>query len=538
MIYSDWIGGELMFGKTKKYLRKIYGKPTDNVYKPDVNVNVRYHYDYARRQSRDFMIDDITWDDLNMDRIYEKSNHCLTTSGEQYLYYMLRSPSREEVEYRDKCERIKFLEENEDIRDSLRQKLYKLGRNKVADIFNFIKDEKTNYEKLIFYIAMGLTFIITLILAILNYKVYLKYTTMIAIINIILYESITKKSQVRYVTINYALGIIRTSSKLVAELKKSGQTTSDEVLNALTKLNPLRIYGGFSAVKTGSPMELIDALTLLVLIRLELVVSKISKFRDELFILHSFVGEIDASIAIGSYKKCCENITTPQIEFNADAKPYIKCIDAFHPLVDNCVSNSIDTEKSILITGSNASGKSTYLKTIGLNVILAQSLCFTFAKEYSATSFDAMSSMAISDDIVEGDSYYVAEIKSLKRILDYSSGGSRIFCILDELLRGTNTVERVAAASTILEELAGNNLICIAATHDIELTRLLANKYNQFHFREEVVEDEMTFDYKIHEGPTKSRNAIKLLSIMGFKPETIKNSESRAGRFITTGIWS
>ena len=221
-----------MFGKTKKYLRKIYGKPTDNVYKPDVNVNVRYHYDYVRRQSRDFMIDDITWDDLNMDRIYEKSNHCLTTSGEQYLYYMLRSPSREEVEYRDKCERIKFLEENEDIRDSLRQKLYKLGRNKVADIFNFIKDEKTNYEKLIFYIAMGLTFIITLILAILNYKVYLKYTTMIAIINIILYESITKKSQVRYVTINYALGIIRTSSKLVAELKKSGQTPSDEVLNA------------------------------------------------------------------------------------------------------------------------------------------------------------------------------------------------------------------------------------------------------------------------------------------------------------------
>ena len=62
-----------MFGKTKKYLRKIYGKPTDNVYKPDVNVNVRYHYDYVRRQSRDFMIDDITWDDLNMDRIYAVS---------------------------------------------------------------------------------------------------------------------------------------------------------------------------------------------------------------------------------------------------------------------------------------------------------------------------------------------------------------------------------------------------------------------------------------------------------------------------------
>lgn len=527
-----------MFGKTKRYLRKMYGKPTDNVYKPDVNVNVRYHYDFVYKNCDDFMIDDITWDDLNMDRIYEKTNHCLTTSGEQYLYYMLRSPSRDEKEYRDRCERIEFLENNEGIRDSLMEKLYKLGRNKVADIFNFIKDEKTNYDKLIFYTVMGLAFIVMLILGIINYRVYAKFAVMIAIVNVILYESITKKSQVRYVTINYALGIIRTSSKLVSELKKSGQTPSDEVLNALAKLNPLRIYGGFSAVKTGSPLELIDALTLLVLIRLELVVGKIGKFRDELFILHSFVGEIDASIAIGSFKNCCDDIVIPKIDFDEKTKPFIKCIDAVHPLVENCVSNSIDTEKSLLITGSNASGKSTYLKTIGLNIILAQSLCFAFAKEYSATSFDTMSSMAISDDIVEGDSYYVAEIKSLKRILDYTSSGSRIFCILDELLRGTNTVERVAAASTILEEIANNNLICIAATHDIELTRLLANQYNQFHFREEVVGNEMTFDYKIHEGPTKSRNAIKLLSIMGFRPETVQNSESRAGKFVSTGVWS
>lgn len=527
-----------MFGKTKRYLKKMYGTVSDNEYNPEVNVNVRYHYDYERKHSKDFMIDDITWDDLDMDRIYEKSNHCLTTSGEQYLYYMFRSPSRDEKDFKHRSERIEFLEKNEDTRDRLRLKLHKLGRNKVADIFNFIKEEKTNYEKLTFYIVMGLAFLISLILSFINYRVYLKYAVMIGIINVILYESITKKNQVRYVTLNYALGILKTSRKLVSILKNAGQTPSHEVLDAISKLNSLRIYGGFSAVKTGSPIELIDALTLLVLIRLELVVGKISKFKDELFILHSFVGEIDASIAIGSFKLCCDNIVIPQIEFDADEKPYIKCIDAVHPLVENCVSNSIDTEKSLLITGSNASGKSTYLKTIGLNILLAQSICFTFAKQYSATSFDIMSSMAISDDIVEGDSYYVAEIKSLKRILDYASGGSRIFCILDELLRGTNTVERVAAASTILEEIVENNLICIAATHDIELTRLLANQYNQFHFREEVFGDEMTFDYKIYDGPTKSRNAIKLLSIMGFNPETIRNAESRAGKFVSTGIWS
>ena len=145
--------------------------------------------------------------------------------------------------------------------------------------------------------------------------------------------------------------------------------------------------------------------------------------------------------------------------------------------------------------------------------------------------------MAVSDSIEEGDSYYVAEIKAIKRIIDYPAHGERVFCILDELLRGTNTVERVAAASTILKEISGYNLICLAATHDIELCRLLSDDYRQFHFRENVVGDHMTFDYKIQDGPTKTRNAIKLLSIMGFEEKIIKDSEERANRFVTTGEW-
>ena len=145
--------------------------------------------------------------------------------------------------------------------------------------------------------------------------------------------------------------------------------------------------------------------------------------------------------------------------------------------------------------------------------------------------------MAVSDSIEEGDSYYVAEIKAIKRIIDYAAHGERVFCILDELLRGTNTVERVAAASTILKEISGYNLICLAATHDIELCRLLSDDYRQFHFRENVVGDHMTFDYKIQDGPTKTRNAIKLLSIMGFEEKIIKDSEERANRFVTTGEW-
>jgi len=113
-----------------------------------------------------------------------------------------------------------------------------------------------------------------------------------------------------------------------------------------------------------------------------------------------------------------------------------------------------------------------------------------------------------------------------------------LLCFVDEVLRGTNTVERIAASSQILKSMARRNIMCFAATHDIELTSILESDYNNYHFQEEVKEDDILFNYRLYEGRATSRNAIKLLGIIGYSPDIIKKAEHSAEQFVETGEWS
>ena len=147
--------------------------------------------------------------------------------------------------------------------------------------------------------------------------------------------------------------------------------------------------------------------------------------------------------------------------------------------------------------------------------------------------------MALSDSIETNESYYIVEIKSLKRILDAAGkNNDQILAFVDEVLRGTNTVERIAASSHILESLNRENVICFAATHDIELTYILENIYSNYHFNEEIIDNDILFSYKLHKGRAKTRNAIKLLGIIGYDESVIKAAENSAKRFESEGIWT
>ncbi len=109
--------------------------------------------------------------------------------------------------------------------------------------------------------------------------------------------------------------------------------------------------------------------------------------------------------------------------------------------------------------------------------------------------------------------------------------------MIDEVLRGTNTIERIAASTQILKALNKENLLTIAATHDLELCNLLKDDFIAYHFQEEVDENEMHFDYKLREGAATSRNAIKLLKLMGFKQEIVDAADQTAANYLVTGKW-
>ena len=147
--------------------------------------------------------------------------------------------------------------------------------------------------------------------------------------------------------------------------------------------------------------------------------------------------------------------------------------------------------------------------------------------------------MSLRDDLESGESYYIVEIKSLKRILDARKEDSPrpVLCFVDEVLRGTNTVERIAAATQILVSLTGEGIQCFAATHDIELTELLSGLYRNYHFEEEIRDGDILFNYTLREGRANSRNAIRLLEIMGYDQTIIQKAQRQAEDFLQKGIW-
>ncbi len=250
--------------------------------------------------------------------------------------------------------------------------------------------------------------------------------------------------------------------------------------------------------------------------------------------LYFALGRLETYISIAYFRASLNNWCKPQ------AGDGILISDGYHPLISNPVVNSISANQGVLLTGSNASGKSTFLKTVALNALLAETISTVCATEYRGKHYSIFSSMSLRDNLSGQDSYFMVEIKAMKRILDYRQKyiDKEVLCFVDEVLRGTNTIERISASTQILKYLSDNNCLCFAATHDGELTYLLEDKYTNYHFEEEIKDGDVSFNYLLNKGRAFTRNAIKLLEVMGFPSNIVVSAENRAKDFIEKGVWS
>jgi DNA mismatch repair ATPase MutS len=208
-----------------------------------------------------------------------------------------------------------------------------------------------------------------------------------------------------------------------------------------------------------------------------------------------------------------------------------KLTNVRHPLLFDAVPNSVTLApgRGVLITGSNMSGKSTFLRTVGVTAVLAQTLNTCLATEYSAPVLNVRSYIGRSDDLVTGKSYYVVEVESLLGLVAASVESAPHLFLLDELFRGTNAVERIAAGQAVLLELVSdssrpNRHVVLAATHDGELVDLLPESYSAFHFGDVVGPNGLIFDHQLRPGPATTRNAIALLRLHGASQELIRRA--------------
>ena len=215
-----------------------------------------------------------------------------------------------------------------------------------------------------------------------------------------------------------------------------------------------------------------------------------------------FVGKVDVLCSMVALRKELPYYCRPE---SAEPK-IIETTEIYHPLIPDCISNDFSNgHKSIILTGSNMSGKTAFIRTIAINMLTAQTLNLCFAKTFRAQPMQLFSSIHINDDLMNAKSYYLQEVLTVKEMMDASGKEYPSLFLLDELFKGTNTTERIAAGKAILSALNSGNNIVLVATHDLELAELLRDEFDLYHFSEQIQQEELTFDYKLKKGimPTK-----------------------------------
>jgi len=534
----------------KKYKQRLYlrlknswGKPSRQEYPQQLMDAVKYYYN---NNKGDNDIDDITYNDLNMDAVYKSINHTMTSIGEEYLYALLRTPCTDIAVLEERERVINCIEADGEGRIKLQMALAGMGKLNRISVYSYISDIKNmDSGNKLYHIFCAAALLVSAGLCFVKPAIMVLVTALIIIYNVITYYK--NKAEIDPYIQVFAF-IARTISQS-EDVAKAGIAGIEEYQERLVSCTAgLKKFGKNSWLVSGGNMsgDILDSFMdyIRILFHIDLMkvcdmVNELKKHENELADIYNITGYIDSMVSIASFRAGTGSWCVPALKYTDSRKNItMEFTDLYHPLIENPVKNSIKTEKSILITGSNASGKSVFIKTVAINAIFAQTIHTVLAESYSSCFFRVYSSMALRDDIFSNESYYIVEIKSLKRILDKAEEqGVPVLCFIDEVLRGTNTLERIASSSQILKQIATLKSLCFAATHDLELAKILVNYFDNYHFEETVKENDVIFDYKLRKGNTKTRNAIKLLNMIGYDKTITSRAEELAQFFLENGSW-
>lgn len=556
---SDWIFYGAAFGiglilvivnmyraeweRKQRFLKKLdeeWGKAAQREYNYDEYEVISHYYKAGEYK---YQIDDITWNDLDMDNIFKALNNTQSSLGAEVLYKMLRVPSFESDVLKEREKLIEFMAEHKEERKKLQiifGTIGKTSRYAVTDYIGLLDTIRLSSNVKHYFIAA----VSALSLGTMLFNPVAGIVFIIIAFSVSAYTYYQEKAEVEpfLTSFAYVLRMLKASELIqkenITELKKY----CDELKGLNKRFQAFRKNSAFvmSMKSSGNPLDaILDYVRMFFhidLIKFNQMVSVLQKEKESCQRMIEIMGTMEAAIAIASFREFLPFYSLPVLEERKEG--YMDAEEVYHPMIPQAVSNSISIKRGALLTGSNASGKSTFLKTVAINAILSQTIYTSVSKKYQAPFFRVYSSMSLRDNLAGNESYYMVEIKALRRILEASKEkDTPLLSFVDEVLRGTNTVERIAASSHILKELNQKHVLSFAATHDIELTYLLEKEYDNFHFTEEIKEGDILFSYKLFTGRTQSRNAIKLLELMGYDENIIESATKCADNFLTTGQW-
>jgi hypothetical protein len=476
-------------------------------------------------------VDDRTWIDLEFERLFSSVDSTLTRLGSQCLYHKLRIYRDDPGERENDYAVYQMLRRDTALRERLQLSLWPLRSDSEAlTCESLFGDLPANPRSTGLVLLMSVASLLVFTATVLNPALAWLLGAVVfcnLLIVMFLRHDIHEKFQA-----TGRIGRMISAASRLARVETTAPISQPERLRAIFSESK-DLHGSFRWFLTNRSNDLVASLyfwlNLLFLadhVAAALVTRNLRRHRDALAQIFLQVGSLDADVAIASWLQrvpahCPPAVTTEQT---------IEIIDGFHPLLAAPVVNSITLHgQSSLVVGTNMAGKTTFIKMVGTNIILGRTLGVCFAASAVVPRSNVMASIRTEHSIESGKSHFFAELERILSFVQSAERDDRVVFLIDELFRGTNTPERVAAGKAVLECLGAHAQVLVT-THDIELQHLLGPSFITCHFIEDPELPEI-FDYRLHPGISTSKNAIKLLEKVGFPPSIVREARRLADAF-------
>ena len=486
-------------------------------------------------QPTDSQVDGQTWHDLDLYRVFDQLNYTQSSIGAEALYQKMRlikfQPEASLQELED------FFDHHPDLRLKVQVVMNQLGKKN----HNMARSIVANPGKQDSKICLSLyIFLACLPVFSLFFLPFFKIQAMMVLVasatfNIIFSSIRNWSNKMRLDRVSYLVRIFASTEKL-SHLAIPKQEALKQAVQPFKKT---KVISGILQSPTGSSdMEIIliylNFLFLIPQIAQVYIYQQVRIHQKEAQEAINLLGELEVAISLLHHKRDVDLVCHPSFKKEGG----IKGKGIYHPLLTDPVANDVRFEKNMVISGDNASGKSTYLKMVAINCILAQGLGFAYGESLELSYGHVMTSMDVSDDIEVGDSYFITESKTILRMIESLEKSGFHYFFIDELFKGTNTIERIGSGLGIVRWLSRHDCLYMISSHDIELVAASGAVNDNYHFDSRYVDGEIVFDYQIKQGAAVTKNAVNTLKSLHFPSEITQTSQELIRQYEETGKWS
>lgn len=486
-------------------------------------------------QSTDSQVDGQTWHDLDLYRVFDQLNYTQSSIGAEALYQKMRlikfQPDASLQELED------FFDHHPDLRLKVQVVMNQLGKKNHNMARSIVANPGTQDSRI--YLSLYL-FLACLPVFALFFLPFFKIQAMMVLVmsatfNIIFSSIRNWSNKMRLDQVSYLVRIFASAEKL-SHLAIPKQEALKQAVQPFKKT---KVISGILQSPTGSSeMEIIliylNFLFLIPQIAQVYIYHQVRTHQKEAQEAINLLGELEVAISLLRHKRDVELVCHPSFKQEVG----IKGKRIYHPLLTDPVVNDVRFEKNMVISGDNASGKSTYLKMVAINCILAQGLGFAYGESLELSYGHVMTSMDVSDDIEVGDSYFITESKTILRMIESLEKSGFHYFFIDELFKGTNTIERIGSGLGIVRWLSRHDCLYMISSHDIELVAASGAVNDNYHFDSRYVDGEIVFDYHIKQGAAVTKNAVNTLKSLHFPSEITQTSQELIRQYEETGEWS